>query len=210
MARSSKNGRARRRIDPRLVIGLVLVVGSTAGVWGLVASLDDGAEVYAVRATVTPGQRLAASDFVPTTVRLGRALDRYVAAGSVPGEGVLVTRTIEAGELVPRSAVTTGDQVDASTVVVTTRGALPSGLEAGSLVDLWSAPATDEGSPGAPGILISGAEIVKVLAADGGLLPAQQAEVELRVTHDEVGLVLTAIAAGDALDLVAARLDETG
>ena len=32
------------RLDPRLAIGIVLVVASTAGVWTLVTSLDDSAE----------------------------------------------------------------------------------------------------------------------------------------------------------------------
>ncbi|WP_308799669.1 hypothetical protein [Agromyces silvae] len=209
MARPSRGERGRRRLDPRLAIGLVLVLGSTAGVWALVDGLDSAAEVYAVRATVTPGHRLDPSDLVRRSVQLGGALDRYVRPGTVPGDGVVVTRTIEAGELVPWSAVTSDDTAEVTTVVVTTRGALPRGLGPGSLVDVWSAPSTEEAEQGAPGVLVAGAEIVAVVAAEG-LLAREQSAVELRVGHDEVGLVLTALAAGDALDLVAARLDEEG
>lgn len=207
MARPPRGARDRRRLDPRLVIGVVLVAGSTAGVWGLVTSLDTAAEVYAVRTTVTPGQRLDPSDLVRQSVRLGGALEHYVTPGSVPGDGVVVTRTIQAGELVPWSAVTRDDAAQVATVVVATRGALAQGLGPGSLVDVWSAPSADQGEQGAPGVLIAGAEIVAVIAGDG-LLAREQVAVELRVGHDQVGVVLTALAAGDALDLVAARLDE--
>ncbi|MDR5699830.1 hypothetical protein [Agromyces aerolatus] len=207
MARASTGERVRRRLDPRLAIGLVLVVGSTAGVWVLVTGLDSGSEVYAVRATVTPGHRLDASDLVRRSVRLGGTLERYVTPGSVPGEGVVVTRTIQEGELVPWSAVAPEDAADVATVVVTTRGALPKGLGPGSLVDVWSAPATEGGDHGAPAVLIAGAEIAAVVTADG-LLASDHAAVELSVTHDQVGPVLTALAAGDELDLIAARLEE--
>jgi hypothetical protein len=207
MARSPRGARGRRRLDPRLAIGLVLVVASTAGVWALVNGLDAASDVYTVRSTVTPGHRLEISDLVRQSVRLGGALDHYVTPGSVPGEGVIVTRTIQAGELVPWSAVAREDAAEVTTVVVTTRGALARGLGPGSLVDVWSTPATERGERGAPGVLIAGAEIVAVVAADG-LLAREQTAVELRVAHDQVGLALTAIAAGDALDLVAARIED--
>lgn len=209
MARSPARDRAARRLDPRLAIGLVLVAGSTAGVWALVNGLDAASEVYVLRDTVTPGHRLETPDLVRRSVQLGGALDRYVTPDAVPGDGFVVTRTIQAGELLPWSAVAPGDAVDAATVVVTTRGPLASGLGVGSLVDVWSAPPIEHGVYGAPGVLVAGAEIVAVVGADG-LLSREQVGVELRVTHDEVALVLTSLAAGEAIDLVAARLEEGG
>lgn len=204
MPRPPRRERVVRRLDPRLVIGLVLVVGSTAGVWAVVSGLDSASSVYAVRQTVTPGHRLEAPDLVRQSVRLDGALDRYVPAGEVPSEGFVVTRTIHSGELVPWSAVAAGDTADVATVVVTTRGPLAGGLEAGSFVDVWSAPPVDHGAFGAPGVLVAGAEIVAIAGADG-LLARDRVAVELRVTHDEVPLVLAALAADEAIDLVAAR-----
>lgn len=208
MTRPSGNDRGTRRLDARLLVGLVLIVGSTAGVWALVNSLDSASEVFAVRETVTPGSRIGSSDLVRRSVRLGGSLERYVTPDAVPPEGLVVTRTISSDELVPWSAVT-DDEADVATVVVETRGALARELGPGSIVDVWSIPSLEQGASGAPGVLIAGAEIIRIASGDG-LLSRDQVSVELRVAYDQVGLVLTAIAAGDALDLVVARHGATG
>jgi hypothetical protein len=207
MARQPRE-RDRRRLDPRLAIGVVLIAASTAGVWALVTGLDETTEVYAVRDTVTAGDRIGAADLSPTSVQLGEALDRYVTRERLPADGALVTRTIRAGELLPRSAVTDPSAAGLATVVVAIRGALPGGLGAGSPVDVWSAAPLEGGTFAAPVVLVAGAEIAAVVEPGGLVAPGAGAEVELRVTHDQVGTVLTAIAEGDAIDLVAARPDE--
>lgn len=208
MTRSSRSDRGVRRVDVRLIVGLVLVAGSTAGVWALVTSLDTASEVLAVRETVTPGSRLETKDLVRRSVQLGGALDRYVTPDAVPEEGLVVTRTIQSDELVPWSAVS-GDDVDVAAVVVEIRGPLARELGPGALVDVWSAPSSEQGPPGVPGVLIAGAEIIGVAGADG-LLARDRVSVELRVAYDQIGPLLTALAAGDPLDLVAARRGAAG
>lgn len=200
--------RERRRLDPRLVIGVVLIAVSTAGVWALVSGLDATTEVYTVRDTVTPGDRIGAADLAPAPVQLGEALDRYVTPDRLPADGALVTRTIRAGELVPRSAVTDASAAGLATVVVTLRGALPTGLGPGATVDVWAAAPAEGDAFAAPVVLVAGAEITAVVEPGGLVATGAGIEVELRVTHDQVGTVLTAIAEGDAIDLVAARPDE--
>jgi len=57
--------------DPRLLLGLLLVLLSTVGTISLVAGLDRGVEVYVARKGIPVGERLTADDFDRVTVRLG-------------------------------------------------------------------------------------------------------------------------------------------
>ena len=202
--RPERSERGALRLDPRLAIGIVLVAASTAGVWALVSGLDDSSEVYAVRDTVTPGTRIDAGDLVVESVRLGSVADRYVVPGDVPEQGVVVTRTIESGELVPATAVDEVDRTGLAVVVVPSRGALPRGLGAGSTVDVWSARELDRGSFEPPAVLVANAEIAGIQEPEG-MVDAGGASVELLIPREKVAAVLEALAAGDAIDLVPSR-----
>jgi hypothetical protein len=192
------------RLDPRLAIGIVLVAVSTAGVWMLVTSLDDSAEVYAVRETVTPGTRIEAGDLAVEGVRLGAAADRYLTPADLPTDGLVVVRTIEAGELVPASAVDEIDRTALATVVVPARAALPSGLGAGSTADVWAAREVERGTYEPPSVLIPAAEIAGIQQSEG-MVDSAGPSVELLVPRDKVAALLDALASGDTIDLVPAR-----
>ncbi|UOE44541.1 hypothetical protein [Agromyces larvae] len=206
MPRRPDHDRGAVRLDPRLLIGMVVVAGSVLGVWALVSGLDASTEVYAVRETVTPGTELTADDLEVRSVRLGAPADtgRYLAADDLPDGGLVVLRTIGAGELVPVSAV--GDRADAdvASVVVVTRGLLPEGVAAGARVDVWSSAALEHGTFDTPAVLVPGAEVAALIDTDG-MITESGAQVELLVPRDRIAAVLQALAAGDAIDLVAAR-----
>ena len=189
------------RLDPRLAIGIVLVVASTAGVWTLVTSLDDSAEVYAVRETVTPGTRIDTGDLVVEAVRLGAAAGRYLTPVDLPTDGLVVVRTIGAGELVPASAVDEIDRTGLATVVVPARAALPSGLAAGSVVDVWAAREAERGMYEPPSVLVAAAEIAGIQHS-AAMVDSGGPSVELIVPRENVAALL---ASGDTIDLVPAR-----
>lgn len=205
MARRPERGdRGALRLDPRLLIGIVLIAASTTGVWALVSGLDDAVEVYVVRETVTPGTRIDAADLVAESVRLGPTASRYLAPGELPEKGLVVTRTVEAGELVPRSAVDDADRASLATVVVPSRGALPSGLDTGATVDVWAARQMERGDYEPPAVLVAGAEIAGIQEPEG-MVDSGTVSVELLIPREKVAALLEALAAGDAIDLVPAR-----
>lgn len=205
-ARSSRRERGAVRLDPRLLIGLALVAGSTFGVWALVSGLDDTVEVYVARDTLTPGTELELDALDVASVQLGASEGHYLLVGDAdgPGDGLVVSRTVRAGELVPSSSVDDADRTGLSTVVVPSRGPLPSGLEAGSLVDVWAAKASDRSGFEAPAVLVGGAEIAGIVE-ETGMVSSDGVAVELLVPRDKVAALLEALAAGDAVDLVATR-----
>jgi len=200
-------GRNRRergavRIDPRLLIGIVLVAASTVGVWALVDGLDDTVDVYTARETLTPGTVLELDRLDVASVRLGAAEANYLRVDETD-DGLVVTDTVRKGELVPAASVGESDDTGLSVVVVPSRGVLASGLDAGSRVDVWAARATERGGFEAPKVLVADAEIAGIVDEEG-MVSSNGASVEVLVPSDRVAAVLEALATGDAIDLVAA------
>lgn len=205
MARRQERGeRGALRLDPRLIIGIVLIAGSTIGVWTLVSGLDDGVEVYVARDTLTPGTTVRADDLGTESVRLGAAGAHYLAVGDVPADGFVITRTVHAGELVPDAAVDEADRTGLATIVVPSRGPLPAGIAAGAQVDVWTAKQVERGGFEPPSVLVSGAEIAGVIESEG-MVSTDGVSVELLIPREKVAALLEALAAADAIDLVPAR-----
>lgn len=189
--------------DPRFALGLVLVVASIVGVSVVVAGSDRTVAVYAARVSLAVGDRLDAADLVETDVRLGAAGKLYLTPARLPADGLVVTRTVTAGELVPAAAVGSRAGEGVTSLVLELRGRLSSGLEAGSVVDVWSAGEVDSGVFGPPAVLVGRAAIVRILEPTGLIQSGGGRAVEVLVPKDKVAAVLEAIANDDALSIVA-------
>lgn len=197
--------RTRRRfwVDPRFVIGLVLVVASIAGVGMIVAASDRTTAVYTARHTLTVGDQLTSTDVALTRVQLGGAADLYLVPAPDLKGGLLVTQTILAGELVARSAVGDSSGSDVTSVVVDIPGGLAGSISAGSVVDVWSARATGPSEYAPPTILVGQAVVVRIVEPTGIIAADNGQSVEMLVPKASVGAVLEAIMNGDALAIVA-------
>lgn len=197
--------------DPRFAIGLVLVVVSVLGVDALVNAANASVDVLAARSTFTPGERVHASDLVPTSVRVSRTAGLYLQASDVPSAGLIVTRSVAAGELVPHTAVGSRVGQFLTSVVVTVDSALAASISPGSRVDLWSAEpasATDAdgasvapGSYAAPTVLVSSAIVVR-LVDPKTLVASDGSSVELLMPKSDTATVLDAIANGAVLSVL--------
>jgi hypothetical protein len=197
--------------DPRFAIGLVLVVASVLGVVALVNAANASVDVLAARNTLTPGERVHASDLVATSVRVGRIAGLYLRPTDVPSAGLIITRAVAAGELVPHSAVGSEAGKSLTSLVVNVNGALAASISPGSRVDLWSAQqaqstASDGAEPGtgsfeAPAVLVSSAIVVR-LVDQKNLVSSNGSSVELLVPKSDTASVLDAMANGAVLSVV--------
>ncbi|GAA1841039.1 hypothetical protein GCM10009750_28960 [Agromyces salentinus] len=192
------------RIDPRLIIGVVLVVGSTVGVTSLVSGLDDASEVYTAATTLSPGDRITADDLVVERVRFGAPAIRYLEPDALPRDGLIVVSTVRKGELVPVASVDDVDRAGLATVVVSSRAALPRDVEVGALVDVWAAHRVERGAYDPPAVIVPGAEVAATTGG-GGIVDGGAASVELLVPRERVAVLLEALAAEDVIDLVPTR-----
>lgn len=196
--------RRRLALDVRLVIGLLLVAASVAGVVVLVGAADARVRVYAAADDLAPGDRVDVDDLVERSVALDGAEELYVRVGSVPDDGFVVAQPVAAGQLVPMSAAGSRDGERATSLVLRLAGPVSSVVETGSLVDVWGVALGDQGETGTPVVLAAEATVVRVLAEESLVAGSATASstVEVLVPRTRVARLLQAIARGDALAVV--------
>lgn len=126
--------------DPRLWVGVVLVAGSVVAGARILSGADDMTQVWSASGDLVVGQTLTADDLRPTSVRFDEDADRsrYLAVGDELPSALTLTRPLTTGELVPAAALgeAGGDETLAVSVSVSTEH-VPTGLERGSVVDVW-------------------------------------------------------------------------
>lgn len=200
---SVESARPRRRAfwaDARFFLGLVLVVASVAGVWLLVTASRQSVPVLAATRTIVPGEVVADDALRIVDVVLGPSETTYLAPDAL-GEGLIATRTIGAGELVPAAAVGAAETARTTTVVIRSATDVPASVAAGTVVEVWSAPPEEQGRHGIPSILLTDATVVSV-AEDDSMIGRTGASLELVIARSEVAATLAAIASESALSVV--------
>ena len=183
--------------DPRLLIGILLVLASAAGVTALVGSLDKTTEVLAARTELTVGMELGPEDFSPVAVRLGSVEGTYLPVGAGIPEGAVATRLVRPGELVPASAVGAADELDRKPVGLPVEDPLPAGTAAGARVDVWVAlPAAGSGEGARfepPRLLLEAAEVSELSVDESVLGPAASSRVYVLVEDAAMPALLNAL-----------------
>ena len=112
------------RRDPRLILGLVIVAASVAlGSWA-VSSAGRTVAVYAASGPLTPGEAVDAGSLRTVEVRLGSGSRDYFLAGSPLPDDLVALRVVGDGELVPRSAVGTSEELAVRAVAIEVTGGL--------------------------------------------------------------------------------------
>ncbi len=188
--------------DPRLLLGLLLVLGSVAGVVALVQNADRTTEVYAAPADVPPGTPVTAKDLAIVQVRLGGAEDLYfTVASGVPQDSVAGT-VLRKGELVARSSLTTPDALDRKPVGLRVEDPLPARTKAGSRVDIWAAVPNARNGFDEPRELIEGAEISELTLTESALGASRSTELLVLVEDADLPPLLNALAQQAKITLV--------
>lgn len=203
--RTFSSARVRRLlIDPRLLLGLVLVVSSVAGVVALVSAVDDTAAVYLAPGPLAPGQHVAADDLRVEQAAVPTSGAQYLRPGDVPSAGFVVLRPVGEGEMIPRAVAGSASGIRLSAVVVETGGAVPDAVQAGATVDLWASRLKEGGVVDAPGVIAAGAIVARLIESDSIMGGAGGVGVELLVEKNRVARVIEALARGDVLTVIPA------
>jgi hypothetical protein len=186
-----------RWLDLRLVLGVLLVLGSVLLGARVVSAADATVPVWAVAGDLAAGTELTADDLVRVDVRLDETAGAYLSASTHP-EGRTLSRAVRAGELLPRSALEqVGELVQVALPVQA--GYVPPGLERGQLVDVYAladpaAGATAE-ADGSVALVVEEAPVQALSGRSGGVLstPTTTVQVVVAVDADEADDVLAAI-----------------
>ncbi|RZU61085.1 flagellar biosynthesis protein FlgA [Zhihengliuella halotolerans] len=189
--------------DPRLIIGLLLVVASIAGVVGLVTALDRTVSVYAAKDDLTVGERISVDDLSVVEVRVDGIEDLYVSASDPLKSGTRASAFVKAGELVPARAIVGTDQQGRKPVSVPVAGAISNAISVGGHVDVWSAaPAGTGNNFSDPERILERVEVAAVSDIQSGFGGTSGTNLELLVTDDELPALLGALANDSKITVV--------
>jgi hypothetical protein len=190
--------------DPRLLLGIVLVLASVALGSRVVGAADDSVGVYAAAHTLTPGDAITADDVRVVQLRLDDGLQRYLSAAEPLPAGAVALRAVPAGELLPRSGLGDAAELGRRPVGVPLEGPVPAGLVKGAQVDVWvSEP--DQEQAGAfqdPLRLAAAAEVAEVTEGGGALGGGGSTTVQVLLADGELRAALRALASDAEVALV--------
>lgn len=181
--------------DPRLLVGILLVVASVAGVLTLVSLQNQTVPMYVAREDIALGQKLDPDALRVVDVRLDAVQDRYLSAEQPPADDLHANALIRGGELVPVAAVGGRDPEGRKPLSVELTQELPVAVTVGTRVDLWAAARGGNSTTyGEPKRLLQSVEVSALRELDSGFGGASGQVVELLVTDKELPGLLSAIA----------------
>ena len=189
--------------DPRLLLGLALVgLSVLLGSWA-VATAARTVPVLAATEALVPGDPVRAEALRVVDVRVPDEATAYLTAGTEL-EGLVVTRVVGAGELVPASAVATEGETGARAVAVTTEGRLSGDVVEGSLVDLWFVPDPDaaDDEPPPPRELAGSLVVAEVDEGGSAFSVGSGVTVHVLVPVPDLAAVLSAVRGPGTVEVV--------
>jgi hypothetical protein len=186
--------------DARFFLGILLVIASVAGVWFVVSASRQTAPAFAAIRTIVPGEAISGDDVRLVDVALGQVGDAYLQPQAL-ADGLVATRTIESGELVPQSSVGDAAAVRTTSVVLRSAVDVPGSVRAGSVVEVWAAPLIERGAYDVPRILVADATVVSV-TRDDSMIGGGSAALEVVIPRADVAATLAAMADQSALSVV--------
>lgn len=178
-----------------MLVGILLVVASVAGVLTLVSLQDKTVPMYVARQDIALGQKIDVSALRTVDVRLDSVQQHYLSAAQEPAADLHANSLIREGELLPLSAIGGRDPQGRKPLSVELDGELPVAVAVGTRVDLWAAARGDNSTTyGEPKRLLQSVEVSSLRDLDTGFGGAAGQVVELLVTDEDLPGLLSAIA----------------
>ncbi|MDQ4503258.1 SAF domain-containing protein [Sinomonas sp. ASV322] len=166
--------------DPRLLVGILLVFASIAGVVALVRAADTSTAVFAAKEDIAVGQPITADRLVAVDVRLGGVESRYIVPGGL-ADGKVAIQRIAKGDLVPASSLGPPGALGRKPVTINVADALPAEAVAGARVDVWVAAPDGRNGFSDPKLVVAAAEIAHVATAQSAFGGTRETVVQVLV-----------------------------
>ena len=180
--------------DPRLLVGLLLVLLSVLGVVLLVAAANRSEPYYAAAEDLAVGQRITREDLTVVDAHLEEASSSYLTSREALQDNAVVTQRVPRGELLPTASVGVADALDRTPVGIALGTPLPAQADPGSHVDVWVAePRMTGRGYKEPEKLVTGAEIARVDTTDTALGGTGGVTVHVLVSPSRVGPLVDAL-----------------
>jgi hypothetical protein len=178
--------------DPRLLVGILLVFLSVAGVVALLGNADKTTQVYAAREDIAVGQMVTAEDLSIVKVRLDEVEAGYVTVEDGLSAGKVALQRVARNQLLPRESLGTADALNRKPVAISMEGELPSQAVPGARVDVWVAMPGTGTAYDDPQLLLPGAEIAEITHGSTTLGASKTTTVLVLVTDAQMPKLLGA------------------
>lgn len=189
--------------DPRLLVGILLVLVSVAAVVLLVRQADSRVEYWAAAQDIAPGAALKPEHVTVVSANLGDSAQEYLPADEPLPEHVAAVATVRQGELLPAGGLAAQDPEQRQQITVQISDLLPEHLSTGDRVDLWIAFPDDTGRGFfEPELVASSAEVVSTSESTAAFGTGATGNVALMLTPEEVPEILGAQANGARMTVV--------
>lgn len=179
--------------DPRLLLGILLVLASVAGVSALLASQDRTTQVLAASRDLPVGTALKAADFDVVQVSLGGLEGTYVSARDPFPQDAVAGNLLRSGELLVKADLTEADKLDRKPLGLDVQAPLPSGIRAGDRVDVWASLPNGQNGYSEPRRLLEAAEISELSVSDSVIGGADSTRLLVLVEDQDLPALLGAL-----------------
>ena len=186
-----------------LLLGLLLIALSVAGVWFAIESNDKTEDYLVAARPASSGSMVTADSFRVTHFNLSTSSNLYLRPGQVP-VGSYLLNTVDVGQLIPKGSVATSIIDARQPVIISSTMPVPANLKVGDFVDVWVSAAIENNNFAPSVTLVRDAEITDIIEPSG-VMADQTPRVQVLVPVVSVAPILDAIASKGALSLVLKR-----
>lgn len=171
-----------RWLDPRIVIGLLLVIASVVVGAKVIGSDRQTTGVWSASRPLSAGTVLTAGDLVSVEVNLGGTAGKYVGSAD-DMTGRVLDRVLSPGEILPVAAVTAPPAGQRMLTIGVAPADMPPGVTHGSVVDLYLVLDGGSGTGTASAVRVGTAITVQSVSgpSSGGLSGAGSSDSQVTV-----------------------------
>jgi hypothetical protein len=162
----------------------------------LLGAADDAVAVWAVRGDLGAGMAVDAGDLERQEVRFpdGELAGKYLSADAPAPEGVVVTRPLGAGELLPRQALAPADEEEVAQVpLAVASDTVPATLRPGAVVDVWVTPEVGDAEELTARRVFEAVTVVSLPGQSNALGPASTRQVVVGIPVAEEDTLASAL-----------------
>lgn len=176
-----------RWLDPKLILGILLVLGSMAAGARILSDNNRTVEVWSLKQDLAADANIEEGQLVATSVRFTSKsnADQYVSAARFP-EGARMVRKVDKGEFLPRNAFTTKE--DESNLIdlpipISPQN-IPAGVSVNKRVDVYIVPKDSKVVPKDGLRVLNDVVVTSVPGGKGGLTGSDDSKITLRFGVD--------------------------
>lgn len=189
--------------DPKLLMGLLLIVISLVAVVGVINATNKTQTYYVANRDISVGDSVEPSDLKVVEVRLGEADGLYLAASEELNQSIHAKQHIQKGELISANALQEPDEQGRRQVAIVLDSTVASSFSAGDYADIWVSHQEENGtSYSVPIQVMQAAEISQINTEDSMIGSTGKTAVQILVTDTALAEVLDAINNESKINLV--------